>query len=116
MNIKNVFEKLKSLGLPAVYGNFSEKPESSEYVTISSPSSSFSGSDNGKAIVETLQIEINLYTKSKKLDLEYQILELIMSENDISRNEIYISDENILENTFSFNTTNKLYKEWFLCH
>lgn len=111
MTIKKIFEELKTLNLPVRYGNFSEKPDSNEYVTISSPSSSFSGSDNGQVIVETLQIEINLYTKSKNLDLEYKILELVMHENDISRNETYISDENILENTFSFNTTNKLYKE-----
>lgn len=111
MDIKSVFEKLKSLNIPVVYGKFSEKSESSEYITISSPNSTFSGSDDGKAIAETLQIEINLYTKSKKLDLDYRILELIMTESEISRNENYISEEKILENSFSFNTINKLYKE-----
>lgn len=111
MNIKTIFEKIKKIGLPIVYGSFSKKPENLEYITITAKSSEFSGSDNGKAIIETLQIDINLYTKSKKIDLEYQILELIMSENDISRTENFIADENIFENTFSFSTTNKLYKE-----
>ncbi len=111
MNIKTVFEKIKNIGLPIVYGSFSKKPESSDYITITAKSSEFSGSDNGKAVIETLQIDINLYTKSKKIDLEYQILELIMSENDISRTENFIADENIFENTFSFSTINKLYKE-----
>ena len=111
MTIKKIFEELKKIGLPVRYGAFSEKPESDAFVTISSPSSSFSCSDNGQVIVETLQIEINLYTKTKNVDLEYQILEVISTEINVSRSESYISDENILENSFSFSTVNKLYKE-----
>ena len=111
MNLKKVFEELKKIGLPVRYGTFSEKPENDAFVTISSPGSSFSCSDDGQTIVETLQIEINLYTKNKDIDLEYQILEVISPESNISRSESYISDENILENSFSFSTVNKLYKE-----
>lgn len=111
MNIQEIFKELKKLNIPVVYGKFSKKPNSLPYLTISSPNSTFSGADSGVCLVENLEIEINLYTEIKNIDLECEILEIIMGENSISRSERYIDDEKIIENTFLFATTQKLYKE-----
>lgn len=110
MTVQKAYELLKKSGIEIVYGGYEQKCEL-PCLTLNAISSEYSCSDDGSCIVETLKLEVNLYTKNKNVDAEYSILEIFSSENEISRIERYIQEEKVYENSFTISTTNKLYKE-----
>lgn len=112
MTVQEAYELLKKTGIQTVYGGYEQKC-TLPCVTLNATSSSYSGSDDGCCLVETLKLEVNLYTKNKDVNTEYRILEIFSSENEIERTERYIFEEKVYENCFTISTTNKLYKEWF---
>lgn len=107
MTVQTAYNLLKSLKIPVAYGVF-EKSCQLPYVTISAVSSTFSGSDDGARLVETLRLEVCLYTDKKDTKLEEEILKIFSCENEISRGERYIFEEKVFENTFYISTTNKM--------
>lgn len=110
MTVQKAYELLKKLGIPIVYGGYEQK-SNLPCMTLNATSSTYSSSDDGYCIVETLKLEVNLYTKNKDVNTEYRILEIFSSENEIERTERYIFEEKVYENCFTISTTNKLYKE-----
>ena len=110
MTVQKAYELLKKTGIQTVYGGY-EQGCTLPCVTLNATNSTYSCSDDGFCIIETLKLEVNLYTKNKDVNTEYMILEVFSGENEIERTERYIFEERVYENSFTISTTNKLYKE-----
>lgn len=100
MTLPELAQKLLTLGYPVAYSHFAstQTPPFICYLVVDSDT--FSADD--KPIHESIDVDIELYVKSKSLAIENQIKDLL-TENELSwtYNEIWLKDEGVFQCTFS---------------
>lgn len=108
MKIEDIYKKLKTLGLPVAYRCFKDTV-AVPYIVYYIAEENIYGADNKNLICErTARIEF--YCEIKDYCLEKQI-ENLFSEFELSKSEIYISDENLIETVYEFSHTFKIQEE-----
>ena len=98
MTEKDVFQMVKSIGLPAAYHHFDEgqSPEPPFAVYLNPGTNNFSA--DGEVYQGINQLDIELYTDKKDIDAEKRV-EAVLKEHGFfyEKNETYIETEKMYE-------------------
>ncbi|RDV25321.1 hypothetical protein [Lysinibacillus capsici] len=105
MTLPELAQKLKALGYPVAYSHFTSVQNPPFICYIAWGSDTFNA-DN-KPLVEMDNVDIELYTVNKDLIAEGKIKDLL-KENELpwSRDEIYLTDEEVFKCTYSITLIN----------
>lgn len=106
MELKEIYEKLRTLDIPVAYLQFS-KPQKLPFMVYFEAGTEIQGADNYNLYRRT-EIRIELYSEKKNPDLERKI-ENIFHDTEIEKDgDVYLSKENMFMTVFSFETIQKM--------
>lgn len=102
MEFPEIKEKLETLGIPVAYMKFNT-PQKLPFVVYREAGAVIQGADNYN-LYRDVTIEILLYCETKNVKLERN-LEALFYDTEIHKSpDIYLSDENMYEIGYSFDT------------
>lgn len=105
MEIEDIYEKLKTLDIPVAYCRF-KNVVPPPYIVYYVSDESIYGGDNINLLCR-YHVKIELYNEIKDFLLERKIQRLF-SDFELKKDELYISDENLIETVYKFSFVSKL--------
>ena len=105
MKCSEVYDRLKTIGIPVAYHHFTKSPEIPFCVYLTGDRTQ-RGSDSIN-LLEEHAFRIELYTETKNEELENRILKAF-NDKEIDIYETYIESEHLYQVVFEFEETVKL--------
>lgn len=105
MKPEDIYEALKTLGLPVAYRCFKDKV-AVPYIVYYIPEEQIYGGDNINLLCNCT-VRIELYNEIKDYMLERK-LENLFRGFELKKDEIFISEENLIETVYEFSYTFKI--------
>ncbi len=106
MELKEIYEKLRTLDIPVAYLKF-DKPQKLPFIAYLEAGTEIQGADNYNLYRRT-EIRIELYSEKKNPDLERKIESLFRTVEIEKDGDTYLEDENMFMTVFSFETIQKM--------
>ena len=101
MELSELYLLLRRVGIPVTYSHFEEgQAPSLPYICYLEVSTENFKAD-GKVFKKITDVDIELYTRKKELDIE-SVIEQLLNDNNIpwDSDEIYIQDEKVFKKTY----------------
>ena len=101
MELSELYLLLRRVGIPVTYSHFEEgQAHSLPYICYLEVSTENFKAD-GKVFKKITDVDIELYTRKKELDIE-SVIEQLLNDNNIpwDSDEIYIQDEKAFKKTY----------------
>ena len=101
MELSELYLLLRRVGIPVTYSHFEEgQAPSLPYICYLEVSTDNFKAD-GKVFKKITDVDIELYTRKKELDIE-SVIEQLLNDNNIpwDSDEIYIQDEKLFKKTY----------------
>ena len=101
MELSELYLLLRRVGIPVTYSHFEEgQAPSLPYICYLEVSTENFKAD-GKVFKKITDVDIELYTRKKELDIE-SVIEQLLNDNNIpwDSDEIYIQDEKLFKKTY----------------